>query len=42
MKKLEYEIKLIVKSDLWPEEIEAVVQEALQDENIDVLYCDID
>lgn len=37
--KLEYKVTLIVKSQLWPIEIEEEIMEAVDGEQIEVMSC---
>ena len=42
---MENKVTLIVKSDLWPDEIEAAIEEAVEAEcghNIELLMCYVD
>jgi len=41
---MEYKVTLIVKSDLWPDEIKAEVEEAIENEcsSIEILGCFVD
>lgn len=39
---MEYKVTLIVKSDLWHEEIKASVEEAIKGHSIETLGCWVD
>jgi len=41
---MEYKVTLIIKSDLWPDEIKAEVEEAVESEcsSIEILGCFVD
>ncbi len=42
---MEYKVTLIVKSDLWPDEIKSIVEEAVEEEcenSIEILGCWVD